>query len=121
MPSRERVADLIAYATQGKVIEAIHEFYAEDASMQENSTPPIVGATAILDHEQQFLSMVSEIHEFTAAAYAVEGDTSFINWVLEYTGTHGQRIRMEEVAHQTWKDDKIIAERFYYDTAPFRS
>ena len=53
MPTRERIADLITYATTGKVIEAIHEFYALDATMQENQMPPIVGIPQILTHEPE--------------------------------------------------------------------
>jgi len=34
---------LIAMAEQGKFLEAIQEFYAEDATMQENNQPPRVG------------------------------------------------------------------------------
>ena len=40
MPSRERVQALVAMVEEGKYVEAIREFYAEDASMQENGEPP---------------------------------------------------------------------------------
>jgi len=42
MPTRERVQRLIAMAEQGKFLEAIEEFYAENATMQENGLPPRV-------------------------------------------------------------------------------
>jgi hypothetical protein len=43
MPSRERVAALIEHVEQGKYVEALQEFYADDATMQENGNPPRVG------------------------------------------------------------------------------
>jgi hypothetical protein len=51
MPSRERVAALIERVEQGKYVEALQEFYAEDATMQENGNPPRVGLKALVEHE----------------------------------------------------------------------
>ena len=48
MPSRERVEALIARVEAGKYVEAIGEFYAEDASMQENLQPPRKGRDALV-------------------------------------------------------------------------
>lgn len=44
MPKRERVMALVAMVEQGRFVEAIEEFYAEDATMQENNAPPRGGA-----------------------------------------------------------------------------
>jgi len=39
-------------------------------------------------------------------------------WHAEWTLVWGQRIRIEEVAVQGWKGDRIIRERFFYDPTP---
>jgi len=46
---------LIAMAQQGKFLEAIQEFYAEDATMQENNQSPRVGLAALLENERRVL------------------------------------------------------------------
>ena len=43
MPSRERVQQLIKFVESGKYVEALQEFYAEDAAMQENNETPRTG------------------------------------------------------------------------------
>ena len=52
-----------------------------------------------------------------AVAVVVVGDRAAINWLFEYTTADGQRHRTDEVAVQTWEEDRIIHERFVYDTA----
>ena len=53
MPSRERVAALIERVEQGKYVEALQEFYAEDATMQENGNPPRVGLKALVEQSRR--------------------------------------------------------------------
>ena len=57
----------------------------------------------------------------TAGSIAVDGDQVLIEWVFEYTTREGQRIRMEEIAQQTWRDGRIVRERFFYDSATLGS
>ena len=38
---QDRLEDLFSYIREGRIIDAINEFYADDA-MQENSLPPTV-------------------------------------------------------------------------------
>ena len=121
MTTRERVQELVRYVQAGRIPDAIEEFYAEDAVMQENRRPPTVGKAANLVRERAFGDSVERWHEVTARSVAVDGDQALIEWVFDYTTREGQRIRMEEIAQQTWRDGRIERERFFYDTATLGS
>ena len=54
MPIRDRVMALVAMVEQGKYVEAIHEFYTEDATMQENGEPPRGGGDRVVEGERFF-------------------------------------------------------------------
>ncbi|MBW3622033.1 MAG: nuclear transport factor 2 family protein [Armatimonadetes bacterium] len=115
--TREQVRQLVALVEQGRFLDAFDAFYADDVTMQENGNPPTVGKAANRTREEQFVGYVAEIRENRAASVIVDGDRSVINWVAEYTGVDGKRLRFDQVAHQTWRDGKIISERFFYDSA----
>ncbi len=117
MSTRERALQLIEYVRQGRIPEAIQEFYTEDAVMQENRQPPTVGRAANLAREQAFAASIERFHEVRAVSVSVDGDQVLIEWIFDYTLRDGQRIRMEEVAQQTWRDGRIVRERFFYDSA----
>ena len=112
-----RVRDLIGYIQQGRIIDAMYEFYAPDAQMQENRNPPTRGLEANVEREKQFLSNVKEWKGFTAKALSAEGDVSFMETVIEFVATDGSPVRLEQVSVSRWRDGKIVHERFYYDSA----
>ena len=117
MPSRERVAALIARVEEGRYVEALQEFYAEDATMQENGNPPRVGLKALVAHERGVMAAFKEIRALPVKSWLVDGDAVVINWVFEFTRADGTRFRMDELAHQLWRGDRVAEERFYYDPA----
>ena len=119
--TRERVRQLVETVEQGRFLDAFEEFYAEEVTMRENNNPPTVGKAANRERERAFVGYVAEVRENRAASVVVDGDRSAINWVAEYIGTDGQRLRFDQIAHQTWRDGKIVSERFYDDPASLAS
>jgi len=120
MPSRERVLALIAMVEQGKYVEAIREFYAQDASMQENQEPLRVGRDRLIDHEWRMLAAHKEARTLPGSTFLLDGDRVVIHWVFVFTRLDGTRFRMEELAEQRRRGDRIIEERFFYDPAQLR-
>jgi ketosteroid isomerase-like protein len=117
MPSRERVAALIERVEQGRYVEALQEFYAEDATMQENGNPPRVGLKALVEHERGVMATFKEIRTLPVKVWLVDGDNVTIQWVFEFTRPDGTRFCMDELALQRWRGDRVAEERFYYDPA----
>src|ERR1700744_2076168 len=116
MPTRARLDEFIAAVESNDHTGAIERFYTEDASMQENAAPPRVGRDKLVAHERAFLSMLTNVTS-KAVTSVVEGDHVAINWVFELTDKSGTTRRMDEVAIQEWRGDKVFRERFYYDPA----
>ncbi len=114
---RENVNNLIRLVERSKFLEAIQEFYAPDATMQENNEPHRQGLAKLLEHERQVMARFKEIHVSRAESVLVDGNLAAINWTFEYTIQDGRRLRLEEMAFQVWQDGKIVRERFFYDTA----
>lgn len=112
---QQRLNDLFAYIRQGKIIEAMTEFYEQDATMQENANPPTVGLATNIEREQQFMSGVKEWKGFNVAASAVGDNVTFYECSLDFIATNGQSVHMEQVVVSRWNNGKIIHERFYYD------
>lgn len=98
----------------GKIMEAFEELYADDVVMVENFDEPCVGKDANRKRELAFLDAVAEFHGATLGKSAAEGDTSFSEWVFDATYKGGGRNVLKQVAVRTWRDGKVVHERFYY-------
>ena len=112
---QQRLNDLFGYIRQGKIVEAIQEFYDKDVAMQENANPPTVGQAANIEREKQFLNGVKEWKGFNVTASAVGDNVTFYECSLDFVATSGQPVHMEQVVVTKWNNGKIVYERFYYD------
>jgi hypothetical protein len=118
MPTRERVQEFIRLMLEHQSLELMPEFYAADAEAQENNDPPRVGLEALMEHERQALARGAFLR-VEAASLLVDGDRVAINWVFEFE-SHGKRLRLDEIAYQLWRGDRIVRERYFYDPAQLR-
>jgi ketosteroid isomerase-like protein len=116
MPSRAVVEDFIATIERGEFLQALPKFYAEDMTAQENNLPPRVGRAAQTANEEAALKRM-RFDSIKAASYVLDGDRVAINYVFEMTTVNGDRLRMDEIAYQTWRGDQIVSERYFYDPA----
>ncbi len=110
-----RLEDLFAYIREGRILDAINEFYAEDAAMQENDQPPTVGRKAKFEREKQFISTVKEWRRFDVTAKGVGDDVTFYETVMDWVATDGTPVHVEQVVVAKWRDGRIIHERYYYN------
>ncbi len=112
----ERLHALLRYIDEGRILEAMNEFYADDVAMQENTNPPTVGLAANIEREKQFLASVKEWKGSHFKTVAVGGEVSFYEAVFDWITTDGTLVHLEQVTVARWKEGRIVHERYYYDT-----
>ena len=66
----QRLQSLLDHIRNGKIIEALNEFYDKDTVMQDNANPPTKGLSANIAREQQFMNGVKEWKGFNVTASA---------------------------------------------------
>ena len=115
MPSRDRVMGLIALVEQGKFVEAIEQYYTEDASMQENGQPPRVGRDLLVETERGLMARFVEMNSAPVGPVFIEDDHVVIRWQFDFTLAGGKKLHLDEIAYQRWRDDRVCQERFFYD------
>ena len=115
MPSPETLERFIARVEQNAHVEAIQEFYTEDASMQENMAPPRRGRDALVAQEAATLARASSVRSTCVRPVLVNGDHVVIRWIFEFDWKDGNTGRIEELAWQRWEGERIAQEQFFYD------
>ena len=115
MPSHHRVSEFVAAVREGRYVEAIEDFYAEESTMKENLGPERRGRDVLIQYETAVLGRLKTMVTRKVGAVLIDGDHVVINWLFEMTGQDGSVRRLDELALQTWRDDWIVEEQFYYD------
>ena len=111
----DRLTDLFVYIREGRIIDAMNEFYAEDVVMQENLESPTIGREANIEREKQFLSMVKEWKGFQVISQGSGQDVTFYETVMDWVATDNTLVHVEQVVVAKWQNGKIIHERFYHN------
>lgn len=116
MPSRERLDAFVATVVAGRYVEALRDFYHDDAVTRENVGPERRGLGTLIAIEERALSAFT-IGAHAPGAVLLDGDEVAISWTFDITDRAGTTRRMEEMALQRWRGDRIAAERFFFDPA----
>ena len=119
MPTAETIERFIARVESNAHVEAIEDFYTEDASMQENMNPPRVGRDALAANERAVLARVRSVQSRCVRPVFVDGDLVVVRWIFRFEGLDGRVRELEELAYQRWRGDRIEQEQFFYDPAQF--
>lgn len=117
MPLSETLERFIARVEENAHAEAIAEFYAPDASMQENQSPARTGRDLLIVNERNLLSKARSVTSRCIRPVFVAGDRVVIRWVFEFEWLDGRKSKIEELAYQQWQGESIAAETFFYDPA----
>jgi hypothetical protein len=120
MPKPETVDRFIARVQATQFLEAIEEFYADDASMQENNQPPRRGKAALLANERKVLGGTRSVRARSVPPVLVQGDHVVVRWQFEFEGASGGVVRIDELAWQRWRGEQIVEEKFFYDPAQMK-
>ena len=117
MPSRDTLERFIARVESNAHVEAIHEFYAEGASMRENMKEPRVGRDTLMERERKTMERAKGVQSQCVRPVFVQDDRVVIRWIFEFEWPDGRRTHMEELAYQRWEGERIVEEQFFYDPA----
>jgi ketosteroid isomerase-like protein len=117
MPDTTTLERFIARVESGAHAEAIAEFYAAGASMQENEQPPRAGRDLLVANERKVLARTKTVRSTCIRPVLVDGDRVAIRWLFEFEFVDGRTMRLDEIAWQRWSGDRIVEEKFFYDPA----
>ena len=120
MPTNETLQRFIARVEQNAHAEAIEEFYAADASMQENQQAPRIGRDLLIAHERKVLARAKSVASKCAPPVFAHGNHAVIRWIFEFVWPDGSATRIEELAYQRWDGERIAQETFFYDPAQLK-
>lgn len=116
MTDHVRLAEMLEYLAEGRIMDAMNEFYADDVIMEEPAYGATVGLAANLDREEAFVASVAEFRNFEVKNMAIGDGVSFYENVMDWVNVEGQDVHVEQVVVALWRHGKIVHERFYYDS-----
>ncbi|CAN5653227.1 hypothetical protein BH10BAC3_BH10BAC3_10150 [soil metagenome] len=111
-----KISEVLEMLKNGEIAQAQEKYFADDVQTQEGNGPVISGkanAQAALSAFQAANNVTGFI-AYEVGNVAVNGNHSFYNVALVLQVNGKNEVRIEQVVATTWKDGKIIHERYYH-------
>ena len=105
--------ELNALNRQGKVLEGLEGFYADDCTFQEGNEEPISGKSTQRDRLSKMFASLQGFNGATLHSQAVGDGVTLTEWTFDMTGGDGESIIWNEVLVRHWNEGKVVRERFY--------
>lgn len=112
----EKATDLYQLINTGQLLDAFEKYYHEDVVLEEIGETPREGKAVNREYEKNFLASVKEFHGAGVLAITAnepDNKTMVESW-MDLTFQNDFRVKMQQVAVQTWDGNQIIHETFYH-------
>lgn len=117
MKNLKNATELYHMINSGKLMDGYEKFYHPDVVMQEVGEAPRSGKDVNREYEEKFLGMIKEFHGGGVNAITsneTENKTMVESWMDLTFHNDAPRVKIEQVAVQTWEGNQIIKEVFYH-------
>lgn len=104
---------LNALNRQGKILDGLDRFYADDCTFQEGNEEPIRGKATQRDRLSKMFASLKGFNGATLHSQAVGDGLTMSEWTFDMTGGDGQSIIWNEVLVRHWHGGQVVRERFY--------
>ena len=112
--------DLVALCREGKNLEAVDKYYADDIVSVESAgsaeAPAVMKGIQAVRGKNEWWLANHEVHSGVANGPYVGENQFAVEFVFDFTNKpSGKRMQMSEMALYTLKNGKIVHEHFYYN------
>ncbi len=112
---KTQVDQLNQLILEGKILDAFDKFYADEVVMQDNDYPVREGKELNRQHEEAFVSGLTEFRGAKVISTLYSDDLAVTEWWFDYTHKEYGVRNYRQLAVQRWKNGKIVEEKFYYN------
>jgi ketosteroid isomerase-like protein len=102
-----------ALTKQGKIINSIDQFYADDCVFIEPDGSRRLSKKDQRAHLEGFFASLKSFESATLHGQSVGDSVSMSEWTFKMTGGDGKPIVWNEVLVRGWKDGRIVSEKYY--------
>ena len=105
---------LLSMLEQGQFVEGMEAFFDPNVTIQEVGQSPKTGRDLTIAVEKELLEGVSEFIQYSAHSKGAGGDKTFYEATMEFKTKDGQHVVQNQAVVTTWKNGKIVDERYYH-------
>jgi len=113
MNLKEQLNQLESLVTQGRILDAVDEFFHHDIVTKDPGQEETKGKAAKRKMLEGFLGGIQKVNGIKLLSSAVGDSVTLSEYIFDFDMKDGSKIYWNEVIRRTWKEGKITNERYY--------
>lgn len=102
-----------ALVTQGKVIDSLDKFFADDCVFIEPDGSRRASKKDQRAHLEGFFATLTSFDSATLHGQSIGDNVSMSEWTIKMTAGDGSPIVWNEVMVRNWRDGLVVSEKYY--------
>ncbi len=117
MNIKERVQEMDAIVTQGAIVEAVKEFFADNATTADYGNGGTNGKPAMISKMEGFAGAIAKVNGITHHHTIVDGNASASEFTFDFDMKDGSKIYWHEIIRRIWNEEGKVIQEEYFNAA----
>ncbi len=114
MTIKEHVQNIDAIVSKGAIVDAVKEFFAEDANTSDYGNGGTTGKAEMIAKMEGFAGAIARVNGITHHHSLVDGNVSASEFTFDFDMKDGSKIYWHEIIRRIWNDEgKVIQEEYF--------
>ncbi|MEO1033254.1 MAG: SnoaL-like domain-containing protein [Bacteroidota bacterium] len=114
MNIKEQVQKMDAIVSQGAIVDAVKEFFADNANTSDYGNGGTTGKPEMITKMKDFAGAIAKVNGITHHHSIVDGNVSASEFTCDFDMKDGSKIYWHEIIRRIWNEDgKVIHEEYF--------
>ncbi len=117
MNIKEQTKKMDAIVSQGAIVDAVKEFFADNANTSDYGNGKTHGKQEMLAKMEGFAGAIAKVNGITHHNSIVDGNVSASEFTFDFDMKDGSKIYWHEIIRRTWNAEGKVVEEEYFNAA----
>jgi len=114
MNIKEQVQKMDAIVSQGAIVDAVKDFFADNANTSDYGNGGTTGKPEMIAKMEGFAGAIAKVNGIKHHHSIVDGNVSASEFTFDFDMKDGSQIYWHEIIRRIWnKDGKVIQEEYF--------
>ncbi|NER15055.1 hypothetical protein GWK08_16490 [Leptobacterium flavescens] len=115
MNIKEQVQRIDKMVSQGDIVNAVKEYFAEDATTSDYRRVTTNGKSQMVEKMEGFLGAIDSVNGITHHNSIVDGGMSASEFTFDFNMKDGSKIFWHEIILRKWNEEGKVIQEEYFD------
>ena len=115
MNIKQQVQKMDAIVSQGAIVDAVKEFFADHANTSDYGNGGTTGKAEMISKMEGFAGAIAKVNGITHHHSIVDGNVSASEFTFDFDMKDGSKIYWHEIIRRIWNDEGKVTHEEYFN------